>query len=201
MSCSSQPGDEERENVEKSHWPVTSWTSHGTPHCRSQSTAKISHVAPPRCKEAWECSVSVCQGNGILRTGDATVLCSPTLPTPLMCTNHTHTTLMDIHSSTSTCLFTWTLFKFSLPFASPPLSGCVPVLTFAWTPRTGGENFAGKLRTRETTNWALSWGLQASCDDSGSSFQSNSTWRRSLCCSNPKAEIIWWFDSKEIQWY
>lgn len=34
-----------------------------------------------------------------------------------------------------------------------------------------------------------------------SSCQSKSTSRNCLCCNRPKAEIIWWFDSKEIQWY
>lgn len=205
--------------MEKVHWLLISVM------CRVHLTAAhiplIDSVRKPHLDPRTAGNtVSVSQGHGTLHIVAATVLCSPTLMTPVLLKPSIFPTplilrfvlnLPHSHAQVTTtphsCKHTQTLtLVFSPRHYSNSLCLAPTFVLYLYSdlyldfPR-GQRELCGRPLDHSYTSWAFPWGLEAKHDDLGSSFQSNSTCRSSLGCGNPKAEIIWWSDSKEIQGY
>lgn len=190
-----------REDTEKVPQLFTSLAGGGCPSRGSSSADKTSHMTLPGSKEGWACHLHVRQGNATLYA-----YCWVTqsyahlhLQHPPY-TGHTHMTLPRVHTHACACPSTWvgiilTLFPSCLTSTFLLVSALTSsgLLELVW----GGVVWGRAT----TTSQASAWRQRERAGDLDSSFPPNSTCRSSLCCGNPKAEIIWWFDSKEIQWY
>lgn len=149
--------------MEEVHWLLTGVMCRG--HLTAAHTPLIvSQEAPPGCKDSWEYGLAVGPGHGTFGIVAATVMCSPTLMTPLLLKPSLFPTSLilrfvlnlphsraQVTTTPHSCKHTQALTLVFSPghylslFALPLLLCCISTLTSTWTSPVGRGNFVGDL--------------------------------------------------------